>query len=275
MDPSALFGHLAFVHRLLPLAWLVLVGCKSAPAEHGAPTPAGPIATTSLNAPQPAEPAMPVPVPPLPPRVRTVAPTGPRTHLVVVLHGVGADADDLLPVARALSSALPGAEWLSPDGFQPFAGGGSGRQWFSLQGITEQNRAARVKVAAEDVARWIDAELQQRKLGWNQLVLVGFSQGSMLSHWLAVHRNPAAVIAFSGRFADDDATAKTTTPVLIVHGSADGVIPVASAGEARAALEARGARVTVSIHPGLAHGIDNQGLTEAREFLAREIAPGK
>ena len=217
--------------------------------------------------------AMPAPAPP---RVLDVKPEGPPARLVVVLHGVGADADDLLPVARALSPTLPDAEWLVADGFHPFSGGGTGREWFSIVGITEENRGARVKTAAEAVARWIDDELAARKLGWDRLVLLGFSQGSILANWLAVHRGPRAVVAFSGRFADvaepgsPHDPIRTNTPVLVVHGARDPVIPVSNADDVKKALEARGARVTVSIHPALGHGIDAQGIDEARAFLARE-----
>jgi phospholipase/carboxylesterase len=244
--------------RALGLLLTLSIGCQ----------PAAPEPKPFAAAPSPVQHDMPVPTPP---RVRRIPPTAPLTRLVVVLHGVGADADDLMPVARALAPALAGAEWLSPDGFEPFTGGGAGRQWFSLQGIGDRNRAERVKAAGEQVARWIDVELHQRKLGWDQLALVGFSQGSMIAHWLAVHRHPAAVVAFSGRFADEDVAAKTRTPVLIVHGTDDSVIPVSNAEAAKSELEARGARVTVRIHPGLAHGIDALGITEAREFLLREL----
>lgn len=239
------------MHRALLLLAFAIAGCRATPP------------TSSPDA----TPTMPAPVPP---RILRVQPAGAPTHLVVVLHGVGANADDLYPVAKALSSTIPSAEWLVPDGFHPFSGGGAGREWFSIQDVTEQNRPARVRQAASEVSRWIDDELKKRNLGNDRLILVGFSQGSMLSQWLAVHRRPAAVVSFSGRFADDDASAKTTTPVLIVHGTHDAVIPVRSAEEARTALEARGARVTVSIHQGLGHGIDRQGLDEARAFLSRE-----
>ena len=43
-----------------------------------------------------------------------------------------------------------------PDGFHPWDGGGGGRQWFSLAGVTEANRPARVEVAAEELSRWLD-----------------------------------------------------------------------------------------------------------------------
>lgn len=205
---------------------------------------------------------------PAPPRVLHVKPAAAPSQLVVVLHGVGADADDLLPVARALSPTLPDAEWLVADAFHPFSGGGPGREWFSIVGVTEENRGARVKIAAEEVARWIDDELAARKLGWDRLVLLGFSQGSILANWLAVHRGPRAVVAFSGRFADDGPMVRTSTPVLVVHGARDPVIPVSNADDVKKALEARGARVTVSIHPALGHGIDAQGIDEARAFLA-------
>jgi phospholipase/carboxylesterase len=204
---------------------------------------------------------------PKPPRVLHEGVTAAPERLVVFLHGVGASADDLLPIASALAPSLPGAEILLPDGFHAFDGGGGGRQWFSLRGVNDANRPARVRAAAIEVDAYLEQELSRRHLARDRLVVIGFSQGAMLGEWLAVHRPLRAVVAFSGRFADDEPVVRTTTPVLIVHGARDPLIPVAEAHAAAAALEARGAAVTVHIHPALGHGIDPKAVEEARAFL--------
>lgn len=166
-----------------------------------------------------------------PPHVVELAPaSGPATELVVVLHGVGDHADAFAPVAQALVPALPHATFLVPDGFYPWDGGGDGRQWFSLTGVTDANRPERAGRAAAEVNAWIDAELARRGLGRDRLVLVGFSQGAMVSSLLAVTREPRplAVVAFSGRFpaaAGEAAVRGAPVPVLLVHGARDAVIP--------------------------------------------------
>jgi phospholipase/carboxylesterase len=205
--------------------------------------------------------------------VLTIEPASGRADYAVVMHhGVGADASSFLSVARALAPSVPQAAFLVPDGFSPFDGGGSGRQWFSVRDVTEANRPARVKKAANEISAWLDAALAARGLGPDRVVLVGFSQGAILASYLAVHRSPRplAVVSLSGRFADDaapSAPSGESVPVLLVHGARDPVMPVALAHEAEQALSLRGARVTVRIQPTLGHGVNDAAIAEVSTFL--------
>jgi phospholipase/carboxylesterase len=200
-------------------------------------------------------------------------------HLLVGLHGVGATAASFESLVRALASAVPRAELLVPSGFHPFDGGGAGRQWFSIRGVTEENRPARVRAAAGEVSAFLDAELARRKLPPERLVLVGFSQGAIVAAHLAVHRRPApaAVVLLSGRFADDAkpvaGAERTPVPIFLGHGTRDPIMPVALAETSARALSAWGAHVTMRIYPGLAHEVDARELDDAREFLSRALAP--
>jgi len=218
-----------------------------------------------------------VPAPLAPPRVHTLSPASGRAeYLVVLLHGVGANADSFLPVAHALAPALPHAELVVAEGLHAFDGGSSGRQWFSIRDITEQNRPARVRQAGAEVSAWVDSALAARGLGRERLVVVGFSQGAILANWLALHRQPApmAVVALSGRLAEDapPTPGMTSAPVLLVHGARDGVMPVGLADEAARGLEARSASVRVRVLPALGHGVDGAVIQEVRQFLS-EVLP--
>ncbi len=195
-------------------------------------------------------------------------------RLVVVLHGVGADAQDLAPLARALSEALPDDAFLVPDGHEAMDGAPHGRQWFNRTGIDEANRPARVGAAARDVSSWIDGELARRGLDGSRLVVVGFSQGAILAMDLALRRAPppAAVVAIAGRYAVEPAAVPATpraVPVLILHGTKDAVMQPAFANEAAEHLRAAGAVVDVQLLPGLGHGIDARAVDAAVAFLQR------
>lgn len=207
---------------------------------------------------------------PISPRTLRIAPASGQTgRLMVLLHGVGDSAQNFLPIAQALAPALPDTELLVVDGIQPFDGGGTGRQWFSIRGVTEQNRAGRVAEVGRQLSAWLDAQLAERGLGGERLILVGFSQGAILSQWLALHRDPApTVVALSGRLAvEDHLAAKVPARVLLVHGEEDPMMPVALVREAAAGLEARGAQVETRVIPGLGHGIDARVLEEVKRFL--------
>lgn len=191
--------------------------------------------------------------------------------LAVLLHGVGDSAAGFAPVARALAPDLPDVELVIPDGLAPFDGGPRGRQWFSVRGVTTENRAARVTEAATQVSAWIDVELARRGYTGDQLILIGFSQGAIVSNTLALVRTPAprAVVAMSGRLAvEGNARGAGTPRVLVLHGTEDQVMPIAVADEAVAGLEARGAQVTLEKFPGLAHSIDERELQAIVRFLA-------
>jgi phospholipase/carboxylesterase len=195
---------------------------------------------------------------------------------VALLHGVGGRAEDLMPVARRWASSMQDAEFVLPDGCHPHDGGGPGaRQWFSVRGVDATNRAGRVRHAAAEVSAWLDEELARRSLGRDRLIIAGFSQGAILAEWLAVRRTPSpqAIVAFSGRFADDEGAVPgmTDTPVFLVHGAADPVMPAALAREARQALEARGSRVELIIEPGVGHTISERGIVASVDFLGRTL----
>jgi phospholipase/carboxylesterase len=196
-----------------------------------------------------------------------------------MLHGVGADASGFQAIAEALAPALPHAEFLVPDGFHPFDGDATGRQWFSLRGATDENRAARVREGGREVSAWLDEELRRRGLGGDRLAVVGFSQGAMVAAWLALHResHPAAVVLFSGLVAEDSSPTQTdvATPILLVHGERDARIPVASVEPSLRTLESFGARVDKRVYPGLGHAIDERALRDARAFLRGKLEPAQ
>ncbi len=205
-----------------------------------------------------------------PPRVLNIAAQGSAQRLMVVLHGVGSSADNTLPLAQALSSMAPDAEVLVPDGLFPFTGGAEGREWYRLQDINEANRAARVEPSGVALSAWLDEQLAQRHLDGSRLIVVGFSQGAGLAQWLAVRRKPApTAIALSGRFAiAGEVKAAPGARVLIVHGTADSVVPVDNAQRSVDGLTARGATVELELIPDLGHSIDARMLERVRRFLA-------
>jgi phospholipase/carboxylesterase len=180
-------------------------------------------------------------------------------------------------VARALASSLPNAQVVTPDGFHPFDQGGTGRQWFSVRGVTEANRPARVRAAGAEVAHFIDHELDTRGLPRERLVVVGFSQGAIVAAWLALHRKPSpvAVVMLSGRVAEDalPVAHATSTAVFIGHGTEDPIMPVAQVEAGARTLRAWGAHVTSHVYPGLAHQVDARELADARAFLAKALGP--
>ena len=198
---------------------------------------------------------------------------GRPSKLVVLLHGLGADGNDLIGLAPRWAGALPDAEFVAPHAPFPCDMGSFGYQWFSISEQAPESLLARVRAAAAILDAFVDAELGRRELADADLAFVGFSQGAMMSLHVAPRRtNPcAAVVGYSGMLVDGESLAreiKSRPPVLLCHGDADPVVPPQSLGRAEAALSRLGVRVSAHMRPGLAHGIDEEGLGLGGAFLA-------
>ncbi|QQP91423.1 dienelactone hydrolase family protein [Skermanella sp. TT6] len=201
---------------------------------------------------------------------------GPARQLVILLHGVGADGDDLISLADYWSALLPDAEFISPNAPDRCDMSPYGYQWFSLLDRSMSAMTAGVKRVAPVIDAYIDQALAERGLTADKLALVGFSQGTMTSLYVALRRSDsvAAVLGYSGALLAPDLLAgeiKSRPPVLLVHGDADQVVPPQALPAAQAVLQAAGVPVEVEVRPGLGHGIDQDGLTRGGFFLKRAL----
>jgi len=203
---------------------------------------------------------------------------GKARRLVILLHGYGADGNDLLGLAPRWARLLPEAEFLAPHAPFPCEAAPFGRQWFGFEERSEAMILAETQAAAAILDAFIDAELARRGLAEDSLALVGFSQGTMMALHVAPRRSRAvaAVVGYSGMLIAPQllaAEVKSKPPVLLVHGTADPVVPFASLAGAKAGLEAVGIAVTPETRPGVAHAIDEEGLMLGGDFIATKFAP--
>lgn len=192
--------------------------------------------------------------------------------LFVLLHGVGARAADLAPLARRLAAEYPQAAVVGLDGPQAFdaaPAGHDGRQWFSVLGVTEQNRPERVAAALPAFVATLRTLQQRFGVDWPFTALAGFSQGAIMA-LEAVQAEPqlaGRVLAFSGRHARAPEHAPADTTVHLLHGMADRVIPPGAAIDAAQRLVALGGDVTADVLPGLGHELHPQLVERAIEQL--------
>lgn len=194
-----------------------------------------------------------------PPQART---------LFLLFHGVGASPRDLVPVGQLLARAFPDAAVVSlpaPDR----SDFGSGLQWFSVRGVTEENRPERVQATLGRFLATVRGWQERTGVPAAGTTLVGFSQGAILALAAAMETPaPAArVVSLSGRFAELPQRAPGGVRMHFIHGDADAVIPVQHAREAAQRLQALGAEVTLDVIAGLGHGIDRR----AADFLVRRV----
>ncbi len=211
--------------------------------------------------------------------------SGPARQLVVFLHGYGADGNDLIDIGRAWQGLLPHAAFVSPHAPRPCAQAPTGREWFPLGFRIPGERWEGVNAAAPGLDAFLDAELKRRNLPPSALALVGFSQGTMMALHVGLRRAvpPAAIVGYSGMLImPDDAMSETFAaeiksrpPVLLIHGDEDQLIPVQAVNHSAQGLAALEVPVQWHISAGVGHGIDQEGLRQGGEFLAKCFAARK
>lgn len=187
------------------------------------------------------------------PSIIVQQPAAPAERLVLLMHGVGATPQSLLGVAEWFARRDAGAMVVSvaaPEASDISAG----RQWFSVRGVTEDNRQARVDAALPGFAATVCHWQQAAGVTPAHILIAGFSQGAIMA--LEATKLPetiaARIVALAGRYATLP-TAAPTAAIHLLHGDADPVMPVALARAADARLQQLGADATLDVVPGIGH----------------------
>jgi len=204
------------------------------------------------------------------PRVPSASGKAP-TSMVILAHGYGSNGEDLIGLVPYWRRALPDTVFISPNAPQPCRDAPGGYQWWP---VWSGERLAGVRGAAPVLDAFIDAELARYGLTEDRLALVGFSQGTMMALHVAPRRarRLAGVVGYSGMLIDPEPDEiLTRPPVLLVHGAADPMVPIAAFHQAEAALTALDFDLTAHVSPGLGHSIDEAGLRLGGAFLARVL----
>ncbi len=209
--------------------------------------------------------------------------SGAAKSLVIFLHGYGADGNDLLGLADPLAPHLPDTVFVAPNAPERSAMNPMGYQWFPIpwiDGSSEEQSQAGMARAIEDLNAFLDAVMVEEGVAPEQTILVGFSQGTMMSLHVAPRRAAAVagVVGFSGRLMGPEALAEEVVvrpPVLLIHGDQDEVVPPQSLPQAAEALQKAGwDEVYAHVMKGTGHGIAPDGLSVALAFMRDKLGMG-
>ena len=201
--------------------------------------------------------------------------------VVVFVHGYGANGADLLGLAEPLGEHLPDTLFVAPDAPEAIPMMPNGYQWFPIpwiDGSSEEEAERGLMAAARDFDAFLDALMVDEDVLPEQVVLFGFSQGTMMSLHVAPRREDevAGIVAFSGRLLRPDLLADEVVsrpPVLLIHGDQDDVVPPQSLPEAAEALQEAGWKdVYAHIMKGTAHGIAPDGVSVALAFMRDKLS---
>ena len=197
-------------------------------------------------------------------------------ELVIFFHGYGADGNDLISLADHFAAVLPNAEFFAPNAPDYCEMGGVGYQWFPIS----QNRNGTLDLDARDeilssvniIDDWIKDLISKKNVQTSKILLIGFSQGTMIALETLLSKNQRflGLIGFSGGFLgvkSDVINKAVKTPILLIHGDSDPVVPYEMTESSLRTLSQKGFKVEKHICKGLGHGISVDGLSRASEFI--------
>ncbi len=202
--------------------------------------------------------------------------SGHTRSAVIFLHGYGANGADLLGLADPLGEHMPDTLFIAPDAPEACAGAPMGFQWFPIpwiDGSSEEESRAGLDRAAADLNAFLDGVMVDEDLLPEQVMILGFSQGTMMALHVLPRREDAVagIVAFSGRLLEPELLADETMsrpPILLIHGDQDDVVPPQSLPLAAEALQQAGWKeVYAHIMKGTGHGIAPDGLSVGLAFM--------
>jgi phospholipase/carboxylesterase len=209
---------------------------------------------------------------------RVVAPRAPseRPPLLVLLHGIGADEEDLLPLAPFLDPRFLVVSARAPHPAEPM-----GHRWYAIDWAVTPPCADSVEIAASRdlLGRFVEEAIGAYGADPARIFLFGFSQGAIMSRALLLARPELVrgVVAHSARLAhlpgpDPLPEALSRAEVLLLHGAQDEVIPAAQGRKAYEVLAPLlGARVAYHEIEALGHGISDASLGAAARWLTARL----
>ncbi len=212
----------------------------------------------------------------------TLEPAVPATATVVLLHGLGADGWDFVPIVGELRLPMP-VRFIFPHAPERPVTVNAGyvmRAWYDIRSFTPEGRAdaAGLAESVQRVNQYLEMEAE-RGISTERTVLAGFSQGGAvaLSAGLRFPRQLAGLLAlstylpFPARLGAERSRANAGAPILMCHGRMDPIVEIGMGLEARAALEAQGYPVEWREYP-MEHEVCAAELEEIGRWLTQRLA---
>lgn len=199
-----------------------------------------------------------------------------KTPVLFMLHGYGSNEEDLFSFAPELPEELCIISIRAPYPMQPY-----GNAWYAINFDAEQgkwNNEEEAAMSRDKIVTFIDEACDTYHLDEDNITLLGFSQGTILSYAVALSYPSKIknVIALSGYVNENiiiDKTDKKDFDNLSIyssHGSVDQVIPVSWAQKAKPFLEALGINHIYEEFP-VGHGVAPQNFYSFKKWLEDKI----
>ena len=199
--------------------------------------------------------------------------------LVILLHGYGANGENLIELANEFQPIIPDAYFIAPNAIEPWEGGfPNSYQWFSLYAGSQRSAidslAPKIKNANQILLKFIEKQLQRFDLSYENLILIGFSQGSMMSIYqgLIMPKKIAGIISFSGKVVEPTSVGDkiiSKPNICLIHGTEDSVLPFSNFQEAQIILNQHEVPFESHAIEHLDHTIDIRAVRIAQNFIKK------
>lgn len=191
--------------------------------------------------------------------------------IVLFLHGYGANGDDLISISDFWKDSIPNTIFISPHAPFKCDINPRGYQWFSLNERTKEELARGLKECKVYLDDFLNEILSKYQLRIQDLIVVGFSQGTILSlnYFTEKKESCAGIIGYSGLFYESEINSKF--PILLYHGKDDQLIDHINSIRASENLKNKNFEVECIIRENLGHSIDHYGIEKGKNFLKKNF----
>ena len=191
-------------------------------------------------------------------------------------HGYGGDGRDISFLAINWQRFLPDVTFLCPNAPEICKVNPQGYQWFDLSSDQEEVILEKSLAAEEKLNTFLDQVLDNFQLEPNNLALVGFSQGCMMSIQIALKKKEQinCLVGYSGKVINqkhlsDNINSKPK--IFLMHGANDTLVSPTHLLEAKEYLVKHGLKIKTKMFKDCEHSISVKGTSLGLEFLRKNI----
>ncbi len=193
-------------------------------------------------------------------------------RLIFILHGYGADAYDLFSIATYWQRFLPDTFFCLPNAPNICQVNRSGFEWFDLLQTDNDQIINESLDSLKKLENTINEKINILGLGYEKLILVGFSQGTMMSIQYAIRQKEVigGVLGYSGKIYNYELFKKELSSkpkIKFLHGNTDEIVPVEEMYKSVDFLKKEQFNVDYKVFENLSHSISHDGISEGLSFI--------
>jgi len=197
-------------------------------------------------------------------------------QVIVLCHGYGGDGKDISTLAINWQRFLPEAIFLCPNAPEICAVNPQGYQWFDLSSDKEELILEKSLEAEAKLNTFLDQVLDNFQLEPNNLALVGFSQGCMMSIQIALKKKKqiSCLIGYSGKVINQKHLSDnihSKPKIFLMHGANDTLVPPTHLLEAKEYLVKHGLKIKTKMFKDCEHRIPVEGVSLGLGFLKKNL----